>query len=435
MLTIFKGDDTGGVIGKRITLRIETEIPVENCKLVFSFCSTRREFTNVVSGQDIEIFFSHNETQMFPLGTSRANLTLVDASGKVRTLSNSLQIRVTNNVAECYGSDAQSATVTIRAMVRWEDVANKPTEFPPEAHTHTTSQISNFAQSLSAWWDSFKASVRIGWNQIIELPQGKSLSSVANVEKSADGKKLTVTPVSGESFEFQGGEEQVQANWTQTDNTKPDFIQNKPKIPDEQVNADWNATSGKAQILNKPNLSLKRDMDDANVYRFAPVITPSQSLGDDIVVVFNTDPFVGTVNTYFPLYMGVQFGNGKGDKSSTHLEWSANEWGGGFDFSVDIRPEFQLVDSDYLVYHSKIKTKNLIPAFQNIYVNNLPFETGDVIIDSNFDGLTLLIGNSESIFLYNGNVYSQSVQLASSGLFRISRTSESTFVVELIMEF
>lgn len=31
-------------------------------------------------------------------------------------------------------------------------------------------------------------------------------------------------------------------------------LSNKPTIPSEQVNADWNATSGKAQILNKPTI-------------------------------------------------------------------------------------------------------------------------------------------------------------------------------------
>lgn len=31
-------------------------------------------------------------------------------------------------------------------------------------------------------------------------------------------------------------------------------LNNKPTIPAEQVNADWNATSGKAQILNKPTI-------------------------------------------------------------------------------------------------------------------------------------------------------------------------------------
>lgn len=33
-----------------------------------------------------------------------------------------------------------------------------------------------------------------------------------------------------------------------------DDLSNKPTIPSEQVNADWNATSGKAQILNKPTI-------------------------------------------------------------------------------------------------------------------------------------------------------------------------------------
>lgn len=32
-------------------------------------------------------------------------------------------------------------------------------------------------------------------------------------------------------------------------------LNNKPTIPDAQVNSDWNATSGKAKILNKPSLS------------------------------------------------------------------------------------------------------------------------------------------------------------------------------------
>ena len=31
-------------------------------------------------------------------------------------------------------------------------------------------------------------------------------------------------------------------------------LNDKPTIPAEQVNADWNATSGKAQILNKPTI-------------------------------------------------------------------------------------------------------------------------------------------------------------------------------------
>ena len=66
---------------------------------------------------------------------------------------------------------------------------------------------------------------------------------------------------------------QIQSDWTQSDNTKVDYIKNKPTlatvatsgsyndlinkptIPPSQVNSDWNASSGVAQILNKPTLA------------------------------------------------------------------------------------------------------------------------------------------------------------------------------------
>ena len=79
-----------------------------------------------------------------------------------------------------------------------------------------------------------------------------------------------------------GGGTQVQADWTESDTTDPSYIQhkptlatvatsgdyndlsNKPTIPAAQVNSDWNASSGVAQILNKPDLTVyatKADMD------------------------------------------------------------------------------------------------------------------------------------------------------------------------------
>ena len=47
----------------------------------------------------------------------------------------------------------------------------------------------------------------------------------------------------------------TQSDWSQSDNTQVDFIKNKPTIPSAQVNSDWNAASGVAQILNKPTLA------------------------------------------------------------------------------------------------------------------------------------------------------------------------------------
>ena len=47
---------------------------------------------------------------------------------------------------------------------------------------------------------------------------------------------------------------QIQSDWNQSDSTAVDYIKNKPSIPSAQVNADWNAVSGVAQILNKPTI-------------------------------------------------------------------------------------------------------------------------------------------------------------------------------------
>lgn len=128
MLTVFKGDDTGGTLGKRVAITIVTELPLTNCKVLFDFCGIQREYENVKSGDVLEVFFSHNETRTFPVGTQKASIRIRDASGKVRTLTNSLPIKVTTNIVECYGSDAQNATITIRAMASWEQIVGKPFE-------------------------------------------------------------------------------------------------------------------------------------------------------------------------------------------------------------------------------------------------------------------------------------------------------------------
>lgn len=50
-----------------------------------------------------------------------------------------------------------------------------------------------------------------------------------------------------------GAEVNVNADWNATSGDAQ--ILNKPSIPASQVNSDWNATSGLAQILNKPSLA------------------------------------------------------------------------------------------------------------------------------------------------------------------------------------
>ena len=57
---------------------------------------------------------------------------------------------------------------------------------------------------------------------------------------------------------------QIQSDWNEANATVLDYIKNKPSIPAAQVNSDWNATSGIAQILNKPSIPAAQVNSDWN---------------------------------------------------------------------------------------------------------------------------------------------------------------------------
>lgn len=104
------------------------------------------------------------------------------------------------------------------------------------------------------------------------LPDGVARQDWVNQnfqKKLVAGDNITIDPTTNEI----SAEAQEQADWNQQDSAEPSFIRNKPNlsevalsgnyndlsnkptIPAAQVNSDWNANSGVAQVLNKPNLA------------------------------------------------------------------------------------------------------------------------------------------------------------------------------------
>lgn len=80
-------------------------------------------------------------------------------------------------------------------------------------------------------------------------------SALANkVDKNGTDSLMTADEHTKLSGIASGAEVNVQSDWNVTDDTSDAFIKNKPTIPAAQVNSDWNASSGVAQILNKPNI-------------------------------------------------------------------------------------------------------------------------------------------------------------------------------------
>ena len=126
MLKIYRGDDTGGTLGKHISVKVDSDFPLTGCTVNFDFQGVRKSFTGVTSGQVVEIIYSHNETMCMREGVSNARLSIVDSSGKVRTVSNTLAIKVTSDVEECYGTENQKITCKLSLLVSWDYVEDKP---------------------------------------------------------------------------------------------------------------------------------------------------------------------------------------------------------------------------------------------------------------------------------------------------------------------
>ena len=162
-VTIFRGDDTGGQLGKTIIINFHCGDTVNMEGVVVTFILGgfyEKEFHNVHDGDRLEIFMTHEQTAMLPLGVSFGKLYGTDASGKIRTFSNRIPIRVTNHVCEAYGSAEESGIdVTISNAITWDSIFGKPETFPPSEHRHQKSDIDNLENDLQTLSDGVESAI------------------------------------------------------------------------------------------------------------------------------------------------------------------------------------------------------------------------------------------------------------------------------------
>lgn len=100
-----------------------------------------------------------------------------------------------------------------------------------------------------------------------EVVEGLNVSVTESV--GADGHKIYKVSASG------GSGTSVQSDWNQTNPVEPDYIKNKPEIPAAQVNADWDANSGVAEILHKPGVFTGATSSANGTSGFVPAPTMS----------------------------------------------------------------------------------------------------------------------------------------------------------------
>ena len=125
-MKIFKGDDTGGRLGKALTITVHTKYDLTDCLVFFNYQGIVRKWEGVKDGDTLDLFFSHNETAKMSVGTFKGVMFAVDPAGKYCTIDNAIPITVTTNLRDCYGDNRFE--VTVGNAVGWENIIHKPFE-------------------------------------------------------------------------------------------------------------------------------------------------------------------------------------------------------------------------------------------------------------------------------------------------------------------
>lgn len=137
-------------------------------------------------------------------------------------------------------------------------IKNKPANLVQDAsYVHTDN---NFTTTLKNKLDGIAAGAEVNvqsdWSQTDNTKDDYIKNKPSNLVQDASyvhtDNNFTSTLKNKLDGIAAGAEVNVQADWNQTDSSADDYIKNKPTIA-AQVNSNWTASSGVSQILNKPN--------------------------------------------------------------------------------------------------------------------------------------------------------------------------------------
>ena len=151
-IVLFKGDDSDFAGNQDVIINLETEVDLTGMRAFFKFLDFEQDFDTIPENKQLKLVFPAIATKSFPIGAMDAELYLLDINGKRRTVANRIHIVVTQSISEAYdNTDPQAITVSVSGVsssVSWDNIINKPNEFPPSAHTHKTSDITGLDKKL-----------------------------------------------------------------------------------------------------------------------------------------------------------------------------------------------------------------------------------------------------------------------------------------------
>ena len=218
--------------------------------------------------------------------------------GKQDTLTAGSNITITNNVISADAAPQEQADWAQSDSSAVDYIKNKPQNLVQDADYHHTDNNFTTAEKnkLSGIEAGAEANVQADWTEadstadsfIKNKPNLATVATTGSYNDLTDKPSIPSVPVQGVEVD---GTSVVNAQGVAEIDLTPyaksadlasvatsgsyNDLTDKPSIPAAQVNSDWNAVSGVAQILNKPNLAAvatSGDYDDLSNKPTIPVL-------------------------------------------------------------------------------------------------------------------------------------------------------------------
>ena len=205
----------------------------------------------------------------------KPTLATVATSGSYNDLSNkptipAAQVNADWNATSGVAQILHKPTLaTVATSGSYNDLTNKPTIPTVPSNVSAFQNDAGYisSQNIQQYLPEVPAQVNADWNATSGVAQILHKPTLATVATTGSYNDLTNKPTIPT---------QVKSDWNVLDTSSAAYIKNKPIIPAAQVNADWTATSGVAQILHKPTLATVATSGSYNDLTNKPTIPAEQ---------------------------------------------------------------------------------------------------------------------------------------------------------------
>lgn len=236
-------------------------------EIQFSLPAYANEAQRIANEEERERIFAEMQEENATAVAEAENVN-AELSGTILTVTNRDGVSTSKNVQGPQGPKGEDGS---DADVTAENIASALGYTPQEelvsgTNIKTINNISLLGSGNIDIQGGGGTQVQSNWNETDTSSPAyiKNKPNLATVATSGSYNDLSNKPTIPAA--------QIQSDWTQTNTSAKDYIKNKPNlatvatsgsyndlsnkpsIPAAQINSDWNASSGVAQILNKPTI-------------------------------------------------------------------------------------------------------------------------------------------------------------------------------------